>query len=88
MVGIKPAEFWDLTPWQFRCCLEAYGEMTEHRHNREVWLAWHQVAFARCKKMPDLKTLLSKKEMKGIDEAAIIARLKAYQQRVDNDNRS
>lgn len=46
---------------------------------------WHGAMLQRCQKLPPLQDFLSsKKPVKGIDERAIMARLKAYQKRREN----
>lgn len=47
---------------------------------------WHGAAIGGMRKLPPLKQFLSKykKPVKGIDEGAIIARLKAYQNKQDS----
>lgn len=77
-----------MTPWQFGLCLKAYQEKKEAEHDSNVWFMWHSEAIARIKKLPPMNDFLSgKKPVKVIDENAIIARLKAYQKRVENGER-
>lgn len=90
MVGVSPLEFWQLTPWQFGILLEAYSDKEKQDFDVAVWLVWHGAYFERAKKLPRLKDFMqgSKKQSKGIDETAIMARLKAYQKRVENGSSS
>lgn len=77
-----------MTPWQFGQCVDAYIKKQEQEHDHRVWIMWHGEAIRRMKKLPPLSDFMSgKKPVKGIDEAAIIARLKAYQKRVENGER-
>lgn len=83
-----PEDFWGLTPWQFKVCLDAYQIKVEAEHNSKLWHTWHGAAFQRAKTMPKLSTIMHKKEApKGIDEAAIKARFMAYKQRFEDDRR-
>lgn len=51
---------------------------------------WHGAALIRSqKKMPPLKQFMSgKKQVKGIDECAIIDRLKAYNIRIAKESKN
>lgn len=56
------------------------------QHDRSAWVMWHQAVLTKMTdKMPKLATFLSsaKKRVKGIDEAAIMGALKAYQKAKD-----
>lgn len=80
LIGLPPHEFWALTPWQFKCCLESYGSLKNQEHDESAWLMWHGAALGRIRKMPPLSDFMAdKKAVQGIDEHAIIARLKQYQ---------
>lgn len=83
-IGIDPASFWKLTPWQFNVCVDGYRERKEQDHDHAVWTAWQGAYFQRAKKMPPVKDYFSssKKQVKKIDETGIITRLKAYQKKV------
>lgn len=87
MIGISPDVFWTMTPWQFHLCIGASIEKYRQEHEHSVWLIWHSEALARTKKLPPLKDLLKtveddKKEVPKVDEAAIIGRFKAYNDRL------
>lgn len=77
-----------MTPFQFKCCVEAYADAQISKHNQKVWFMWHGAALARVKEMPSIKKFFTsdKKQVKHIDETAIIARMKAYNQRLENDS--
>lgn len=78
--------FWNLTPWQLKICLGAFSDKKKEDHDQSAWLMWHGAALERVDKLPPLSNFLSvKKVVKGIDEAAILARLKQYQLQRDKD---
>ena len=85
--GISPEVFWSLTPWQLSVCLGAYSEKLEQEHDHNVWIMWHGAVLHRVNKLPPMTDFLSgKKTSKGIDERAIMARLRAYQNAVGVKN--
>jgi len=48
---------------------------------------WHEAALRRCKDLPPLAEFMGdKKQVKGVDETAIMARLKAYSKRHKEEN--
>lgn len=72
-----------MTPWQFKCCIEVARDKVESDHDKKVWFMWHGAALQRMKKLPAIKTLFFKKKtVTGVDEAAIIGRLKEYNNRL------
>ena len=82
-IGITPDIFWLMTPWQFGVCCKAYNEKSEFRHNQDAYMMWNNAMLSRWggkKKFPSLDqfTTGSKKQVKAIDEAAIINALKFH----------
>ena len=74
-----------MTPWQFNRAVDGFSKRTESEHDSKAWIMWHGAMLQRCQKLPPLQDFLSsKKPVKGIDEHAIMARLKAYQKRREN----
>lgn len=75
--------FWEQTPYELRLSIDAFQQKNESQHKGDLWKMWHSAALYRCKKFPDIKTFIvgKQKTVKGIDEAAIIAGLKAYSKR-------
>jgi hypothetical protein len=67
--GIRPEEFWGLTPVETRKWCEQAAEREIADHRLGLWSAWHQEAFRRTKRLPKLSTLLGrlivKKAMTG-----------------------
>jgi len=86
---MAPEVFWALTPWQFVKCVEGWQDGRREDHEKAVWLMWHAEALSRARKMPPMAEFLTAADRKpkkpGIDEAAIKARFRAYQKRLDNE---
>lgn len=71
-----------MTPAELSLCMAAFEEKQKADHKERLWFMWHQAALSRCKEMPKLSVFIGdKRPVRGIDEAGIVARLKAYQQR-------
>ena len=81
-----------MTPWQFKVCVNAYSKKEENDHDHAAWIMYHGAALTRVKKMPELKQFLSSAKVQtpsqGINERAILERLKAYSKRVKNGETS
>lgn len=84
-----------MTPWQLRKCVEVSNKKQDADHDHDVWLMWHTEALARSKKIPRMKDFLSKtlrevadkNKVQQIDEAVIIARMKAYNKRLEAESK-
>ncbi len=83
-MGLSPDVFWKMTPWQFSVCMEAFEKKRDAERDYDLSIAWHIAAFGRAKKLPSLKEII-RKPKKGIDETEILARLKAYNKRLENE---
>lgn len=85
-IGIKPKDFWELTPYQLTILTKEYKRQQEFEHDAAMWRLYHAATFHRAKKLPPLSDYLStaKKNNKNIDENAILIRLKVYQERLSN----
>jgi hypothetical protein len=72
-----------MTPWQLSLAIDAFVEEKRAAHDSAAWMMWHGVAISRTKKIPPLTDFLSgeNNKVKGIDELAIMERLKAYSRR-------
>ena len=79
-----------MTPCQFYTIFKTFSKTKEEEHDHSAWIMWHGALLPKLKKMPELKIFLSsdKKQVKRIDEVAIMARLKAYQKRVKEECQS
>lgn len=81
-VGIPPNLFWGMTPWQLGRCISGYTKRKKSQNDFDTWLMWHGAVLQRAQKIPPLSEFIQeKKPIKKIDEAAIMARLKAYSRR-------
>lgn len=61
---MKPCEFWELTPKEFKIVLEVYADKQRERYNDLIYVAWHVEAFQRQKKLPKLSELIKTKKTK------------------------
>jgi len=60
-----------MTPWQLSTVLEVETDAQQARYELAVFTAWHVEAFARTKRLPDLKTVLnSRTKARSADELA------------------
>lgn len=66
---MKPKEFWELTPAEFAVIAEGYIRVSQAQAKEKmksiISLAWYTEALARTKKLPGLKTMLSKLDSTG-----------------------
>ncbi len=79
---MQPSEFWKLTPFAFHLLIKSRNDDLNRDFDNLKYLSWHIAAFTRAKKMPKYKEFmrpLKKSQEKGINEADIKTRLKAYQ---------
>ena len=59
-LGLKPAEFWDMTYAEFVQMAEGYQRVQKNRYDELLYFAWHIEAFARQKTLPSLESLMRK----------------------------
>jgi hypothetical protein len=55
---MRPADFWELTPFELGLRLEGFAEEKAEHRQELLYLAWHIEAFARQKRLPGLKKIL------------------------------
>jgi hypothetical protein len=60
--GIRPAEFWEMTPVELAITIDAYVENETAEFKQGITLAYMGAAWQRAKKMPRLETVLNKIE--------------------------
>ena len=64
-IGLTIEEYWNLTPSEFSCYLEAYKRELEEKGKNEtannIFLAWNTANYSKAKKLPNLANT-----MKGI----------------------
>lgn len=80
-IGITITEFWTITPHQLAVAERAYAQKFEVEYNIAAVMMYNNALLSRTqKRLPHLKTFLyqGNKGVKGIDEAAIMERFKAY----------
>lgn len=75
-----------MTPWQFGVAIKADAAERKQKHELRAWHTWHIAALPRFKTFPSLSELTKiESNKKGIDEAALKARLRAYQNKKDGN---
>jgi len=60
--GVHPDCFWDLTYREVFAVLKGRGENAVRQRQLHMWAAWHEAAFERQKRLPDLNAILRKLE--------------------------
>ena len=62
--GLKPGEFWTLTPHETYIWIEAQIEGEKDIYDRMFWHAWHVAALSRAKKLEqgDVKKFLDRRK--------------------------
>lgn len=58
--GIRPAEFWDMTPVELAITIDAYVEHETAEFKQGLTMAYMGASWQRSKKMPRLETVLNK----------------------------
>jgi hypothetical protein len=58
--GVKPLEFWEMTPLELAVTIDAYVEKETANFEQGITLAYMGAAWQRAKKMPRLETVLNK----------------------------
>lgn len=58
--GIRPAEFWDMTPAELIICAEEFVAAQIGSFKEAVTVAYMNAAWQRSKKMPRLESVLKK----------------------------
>jgi predicted Co/Zn/Cd cation transporter (cation efflux family) len=56
-IGIKPAEFWDMTPAELEACADGYMESYVDSYRQIIEHAWYVAVLGRAKKIPNINTL-------------------------------
>jgi len=83
-VGIDPAIFWKLTPYQLRVCISAHNEKKAYEHDLRAFMMWSNAMLVRVKgkDFPPLKKFkfgYNGKQDTGIDEESIRRVIRAHQ---------
>jgi hypothetical protein len=56
--GLKPGEFWQLTPYETRIWIDGQSKAERRRYRLALWSAWHVEAFRRRRRLPRLALYL------------------------------
>lgn len=80
-----PADFWQLTPYQFNLIKEAAFKRKEYREKRDILHAWTTAMLTRASKFPKLEEILpSPKTEPGENlSARLRAAFDAHNQRIE-----
>ena len=57
---MAPSEFWRTTPWVIGQLIDAEADEVKAAYDMALFAAWHVEAFARTKKLPELRKLLDR----------------------------
>lgn len=77
-LGLAPSEFWQLTPYQTQLILNQQPEMRRDESNMLLFGAWQTARLQRGKKLPNLKTILIREPLKGLDRTTKINNFKTF----------
>jgi chloramphenicol 3-O-phosphotransferase len=55
VMGLKPWEFWKMTPSEYIEYGKAYARRQKEHIDELLWVTWHTAALIRSKQMPDYK---------------------------------
>lgn len=74
---MKPQEFWDLTPIELENYISGSIHRFEIENDRSITNAWLTVGLDRQKRLPELQSILSKRETKKQSSEQMLAMVKA-----------
>lgn len=61
-MGLSIEQYWDLTPAEFFCYLEAYRQRSEEDSKNELAnsqiIAWNTANYSNAKKLPNIKNII------------------------------
>jgi hypothetical protein len=58
LTGLAPSEFWEMSMKEIDIYMKAYYKRQIDQMNNDMSLVWYNNAFARAKKLPELKKIL------------------------------
>lgn len=58
LTGLNPSEFWEMSMKEIDIYMKAYYKRQIDQMNNDMSLVWYNNAFARAKKLPELKKVL------------------------------
>lgn len=74
--GIRPEEFWRLTPYETNEFCKAFAFAMRQDYKREIFAAWHGAMFARQKKLPNLSDALEKMDAGPVNPVKSVEELR------------
>jgi hypothetical protein len=77
-MGMRPEEFWKLTPYEFQTMIEGHTNKQKNKYNDLKGLAWYIAVLSRAKEIPELEKLLGEstpKKEQTPEEMVAIARI-------------
>ena len=63
-MGFSISDFWDITPYEFSIIVEGYAERKHQDYDLAIMQAYLTSRWVWAKKLPELKKLIGKKELK------------------------
>ena len=79
-IGITPDEFYNMTPFELSCCVDAFNIKQDEKRQELIVLAYTTAALARTDKMPSLQSLLetdnSRNELVALSEEDLISEIR------------
>ena len=76
-MGLRPDEFWSLTPREIYLCFQAWAWRERLLADRAITTAWYTEAFARMKRVRNLRHYLRRARPKAQPEGAELEALQA-----------
>jgi len=64
VMGLKPSEFWDMTPAEYIEYANSYKRTQEERVKELLWTTWNTAALIRTQRMPQYKDWMKFSEQK------------------------
>lgn len=58
--GIRPLDFWDMTPAELMICIQGFVVTKTESLKQSITVAYMNASWSRAKKMPRLETVLRK----------------------------
>lgn len=79
-IGITPDEFYEMTPFELSCYVDAYNDKQEELRQQIILQSYMTAALARTERMPTLQSLLDAKaperENQEFDDSELLAEIR------------
>lgn len=79
-IGITSDEFYNMTPFELSCCVDAFNIRQDEKRQELILLAYTTATLARTEKMPSLQSLLEtdnpRKEPAILSEEDLISEIR------------